>query len=377
MIRSVLLVQPYMSVFGGAELVIVKLANYLAKKGIDISILTFSISPRILRELGDIQVIIPRKIIEEKRVFLLRILPSVRVLRKFILSHSKDFDVINVHNFPAELALFGCDKPSVWMCNEPPRVYFEHILLKPITTAVEIIDKLIIKNYISKVVVSDQFNKRRFKRIYGVEPEVNHYGIDHEFFSKGKKDRVEKEFELEGRFVILQVGWINEYKNQMESIKVIEKLKDRIQNIKLILAGNDESDYAKMLKEYVRRKNLGQYILFTGHVSRNVIRDLYKASDVALFPIKTQGGWLSPFESLCAELPIIVSKEAATASMIKKNMLGIVTDDFAKAVLDVYRNQEHYHKMAKCGGRWVKENLTWERFCGKILRIFNSVCNGY
>ena len=158
----------------------------------------------------------------------------------------------------------------------------------------------------------------------------------------------------------------------MESLLTLEKLKGRIPNIKLVLAGLGEKRYEEQLRSYARKKKLEKNIVFTGHVSRKIVRDLYKACDVALFPTKAQGGWLSPFEALCSGRPIIVSRSLTSSDIIKRNGLGIVTDDFAGAVLEISRNRGKYDAMADRGRLWVRKNLTWDRFCGKMVKLFEK-----
>jgi len=64
---KVLIVHPHMSLYGGAELVIVKLANYLTKNGIKNSILTLSMLDEIKKELKGTELIIPKGKKEEKK----------------------------------------------------------------------------------------------------------------------------------------------------------------------------------------------------------------------------------------------------------------------------------------------------------------------
>jgi glycosyltransferase involved in cell wall biosynthesis len=234
-------------------------------------------------------------------------------------------------------------------------------------------DKFLVKNYIKYSVVADDFNYKRFEKIYDIKPEIINYGIDYEFFSNGNGEKVKKIYNLKNKFVLLQTGTLTPLKNQMESIKVVEKLKDKIPNIKLVLVGWGEENYEKMLKDYVKEHKLEDNVIFTGHLKREVIRNLNDACDVALFPMKSQGGWLSPFEVLCAGKPIIVSSFTTSSDIIKKNVLGIVTDDFSKAVLDVYKNKAKYKKISERGKKWVEENLTWDNFSGKMLEVFDKV----
>lgn len=372
----VLIVHPYMTLYGGAELVIVKLANYMTKKKIKNAMLTLDISPELRKELRGSEIILPEKPLKfsPRMPYVLTLLPTALALTKYLRRNLERFDVINVHNFPAELVASSCPKKVVWMCNEPPKLHFaapspvERVLGEVITA----LDKRVVRKHVNRVCVADEFNAARFEKIYGIKPVIIPYGVDYEFFSKGNGSKARKKFNLnKDDFVLLQVGMLTPFKNQLESVKVVKNLKSRIPEIKLILAGHGGNEYEKMLKSYVHKFELENHVIFTGHLSRAAIRDLYAACDVALFPVKPQGGWLSPFEALCAGKPIIVSTSMTAAKMIKKNKIGIVTDDLSRAVLDTCANSRKYRKISQRGKKWVKENLSWDRFCEKMVEVFH------
>jgi len=375
----VLIVHPDLSFYGGAELLIVKLANYLTKKRVENTILTLSISKEIQKELNETNVIVLKKKTVKRKSSLLKLIGFINgilLLERYVQKNKENYDVINVHNFPVEYSLFPFAKNSVWMCNEPPIQLYLTDLSFPLNIIQKIMkkfDKFLVRNCVKYACVSDEFNTKRFIKIYGFKPKIINYGIDSNFFSKGNGKNAKKMFNLHNDFVLLQVGTLTPLKNQMESIRVIENLKEKIPNIKLILVGWGEEKYKLMLQDYIQKKKLNKYVIFTGHLSRKIIRDLYKACDVALFPIKSQGGWLSPFEALCADEPIIVSHFLTSSNIIKKNRIGIVTNNFTEAVLKVYNNKKRYQTMAKRGKNWVKNNLSWDKFCEGMLDVFKKV----
>ena len=79
-------------------------------------------------------------------------------------------------------------------------------------------------------------------------------------------------------------------------------------------------------------------IIFFGE--REKLRNLYKTADVGLFPIGGQGGVLAPLEMGSAGVPVIISENMETASLFKKENLGIVARDYGSAILEIYKNKE-------------------------------------
>jgi len=178
----VLVVHPSFYIYGGAELLIVRLCNYLSGKGIGNSILTLSMLPEIMADLKDTDVILakPRRC---------DVIGQIIALRQGVMENQDDFDVINVHNFPAELSAFRCSKPVVWLCNEP---YLQMALklqgsfkYKFFLRALLPFESYVVGRHIRQVVVADEFNEKRFNALYGIKPEVIHYGIDCNYFAEG------------------------------------------------------------------------------------------------------------------------------------------------------------------------------------------------
>jgi glycosyltransferase involved in cell wall biosynthesis len=365
----VLIVHQGVFVYGGAELLIVKLANHLTKNGIKNALLTTSMLPEMVKDLSGTEIILAKK----PQVPRFLDFPEIFGLYKEIRYRLNDFDVINVQNYPAELSIFNCPKPVIWMCNEP----YLHLLLENKLSLISSrllisIDKFTVKRYVDSVVVADEFNAYRFNKIYGFTPNIINYGIDYDFFSKAVSKVPISDFDFSNNFVILQVGMLTPFKNQLASINAVEKLRNEIPNLKLILAGLSESEYARSLKKYVAERNLEKYVVFTGHVVKEQVRDLYHACNVLVHPIKSQGGWLSPFEALCAAKPIIVSKEMTASNIIKANKIGTVTNEYVNSILDVYKKPDTYIQMAEKGRIWVKENLSWDRYCERMVDLFSQ-----
>jgi len=364
----VLIVNSRMNIYGGAEVLIVNLAKYMAKKGIENALLTTYISPEIAKDFIGTKIIIQQKHNIYGRA------QDILALYEGVRKNFKYFDLINVHNYPAELSIFRCHKPVVWMCNEP-FLYLSlglnySLFIKLRKWLMFTFEKFVVKRYISKAVVADKFNAERFRKIYGFKPEIIHYGIDYQLFTDGDGKKALENFNLYDSFIVLHVGMLTPFKNQLESIRTIEKLKDKIENVKLVFAGLGNDKYLLSLKKYIKKKKLEDIVVFTGHLDRMQLRDLYHACDVLLHPVKSQGGWLAPFEALCAGKPIVVSNEMSASDIIRKEKIGIVTDNFSEAIRKIYKNPDKYREVGKRGQEYVRKNLSWEKFGQNMVNLF-------
>jgi len=351
---KVLVVHSNSSIYGGAELVIVRLIQYMNKMDIGNSYLTTRLSATMKEALGDTDIITCGNRIGTR-------LEEVISLWRGVHSHLGEYDVVSAHNFPSHISIFPSRKPVVWMCNEPPEL-FSSLARKPI----EAFGRYVARKRITSTVVSDEANARIFREIYNYDPEIINYGIDYDFFSEYKKQTNNKT-----SFIVLHVGTLTPLKNQMASIKTIEALLGRIPDIKLVLAGWGKPDYIALLERYIVDKGLKERVVITGDLDRQKIRELYYTCNVLLQPIGPQGGWLAPFEALCATTPVVTSKEFTASPIIEREEIGIVTGNFAEAILDVYKNPRKHAVIAAKGKIWVRENLGWDNYCVKMIDLLH------
>lgn len=359
---KVLIVIPSTYVYGGAETVVVDLANYMSKQGIENAILSPHVDPKIKSKLNDTEIIKPPLCGPPHS--------EMRSIHKGLKDNEHRFDVINPHNYPTEMAMFGCKKPVVWQCNEP--ILGLNNSAQPLTKKLSnqlnlFIDKQVVKRYIDKVVVSDQYNKTRFIKLYGKIPLIIPYGIDVDFFNQDKDINT-------STFKILQVGMIQPFKNQLETLWVVNQLKLEIPHLELTFAGWELPTYRKSLDEYIELNHLENIVRFVGDVDKTTLKQLYCSHDLLLHPIQAQGGWLSPFEALCGELSIIVSSDFTASKIIHNNNLGVVSNhsNYVKDIMKIY-NSSDSNSIVTARKQWVNKNLTCDNYCEKMIDLFKKV----
>ncbi|MBF0458838.1 MAG: glycosyltransferase family 4 protein [Nitrospirae bacterium] len=370
----VLIVQPSMNIYGGAELVIVKLAQYLAEAGIEHALLTTNILPEIEKDLFNTPIF--KSPYKRSKNWQIDLLKDMWLLNIGVRRRAKKYDVINIHSIPAEFSIFPISKPVVWMCHEPPEVYLSSVSSRhsgPGIFAQKVFhaaDRHIVKRYIKHAVVPDKYNAGRFRETYAITPHVIRYGIDYNFFSAAPDDFYIKRG---GDFIVLHVGTLTEFKNQKESLRCVKMLIKDIPGIRLVLAGHGEGAYVKELKSFVQEEGLQDNVLLTGHVNRNRLRVFYHRADVLLHPIREQGGWMTPFEALATGTPVIVSKDMTSSDIISNEGIGIVTDDYVVALTDLYQNLKKHREIAVAGRLFIRNNLRWDNFSAGMVRVFQTV----
>lgn len=122
-------------------------------------------------------------------------------------------------------------------------------------------------------------------------------------FSQADRERIRKELDLDGRYVISCVGRLHFQKNQSFALDIMAQLVSKLPQAKLLLVGQGEDE--EMLKKKTADLGLTQNVLFTG--ARSDIEAVLSASDLFLFPSVFEGLGIAPLEAQANGLPVIAS----------------------------------------------------------------------
>lgn len=344
---KILIVHPCKGFYGGAEEVIVQFNRYLREHYHDITIVTKDAPIEML-----------------KGVDYSYNCKSYVEMASYTRYFSGEVDIICCFNYPATLATLGCSTPVVWYCNEPPEL-FTNWKRSPL--------EAFHRNWIGRkdirCVVADGYNKERFQRIYKRIPDVVPYGIDYNFWSGVDSfTNIGDSFKEKNNIKLLQVGTISKYKNQIESILTLMDLLDMGIDCTLTLLGNTvEEDYYSQIINFIESEGISARILIKGHKTKNAVRVAYHCHDILLHPVKEQGGWLVPFEAMCAKIPVIVSSQLPAAGTIEHFRLGLV----GYASEFILRGEQDSIDLNR-SAEWVKDYLSWEKFGDSMMKIFEN-----
>lgn len=185
-------------------------------------------------------------------------------------------------------------------------------------------------------------------------------GVELSRFSKGELGdniRKERRRELqisENDVVLLSVGELNKNKNHSVIIQALAGLK--LPNVKYLIVG--KGSLKEELDEKIKALSLEAQVRLLGY--RTDIADLYKASDIFVFPSYREGLSVSVMEAMASGLPCIVSKIRGNVDLIDDNNGGYLcasTDQgsFALAMKDLIQNEETRLAFGRYNQQKVKE----------------------
>jgi glycosyltransferase involved in cell wall biosynthesis len=304
--------------------------------------------------------------------------PSMLALAKKV---TKDFDIINNHNFPTEWAAFLAKNrlkiPVVWICNEPPFWYLHpqqrQGLNKFNWPVYSIFDKYAVKQ-VDEILALSNVDAKTIWETYHRSSRVVRSGVNVDFFHNTSGNIVRKKYSLENDFVLLQVGTLVYYKRQEDSITALAQLSKKHDNVKLILDGGGNQ---KPLIALAKELGVQDKIIFLHASSDEELAATYAACDVFLYPSDSTWG-LVVVEAMAASKPIIISRKSGASEIIEDNITGFVVNhekpmEIADRLELLINNPRLISALGDNCYHYVKKNLSWEKFAKDIENIFQQI----
>lgn len=166
-------------------------------------------------------------------------------------------------------------------------------------------------------------------------------GIDLQrfMFNGAEREKTRKQLNLEGTFVIGNVGRLCRQKNQDFLIDIFAQVYEKNPSARLLLVG--EGEVLAALKEKAGRLSLSNAVIFFGNTSH--VEKLLWAMDVFVFPSIFEGLGIAAVEAQAAGLPTICSEripqEAIASSFAQQIPLNAPLNQWNDAIMNA-RNQK-------------------------------------
>lgn len=156
----------------------------------------------------------------------------------------------------------------------------------------------------------------------------------------------------ESDFVVLCTGELNKNKNQKTLIAAAALVKDKIPDLKVLLAGNGPTE--KALREQISAEGLDNTVRLLGY--RTDLEKLVPAVDVVASCSKREGLPLNIVEAMLCKKPVVASVNRGNAELVEDGVTGYLVqpenaDAIAERLLRLYRESELAERMGSAGYR--------------------------
>ncbi|MDO6355735.1 glycosyltransferase family 4 protein [Caloramator sp. CAR-1] len=217
--------------------------------------------------------------------------------------------------------------------------------------------------------ISKGFKAKKIYKVNGVGIDLKKFGPQ----TQGEKKELRKHYGYKDEdFILINVAELNSNKNQVLLINAINKLKDKIPNIKLLLVGT--GPLKEQYEELVKKLNLENYVVFLGY--RRDVPELMALSDIAVSASKREGLPVNVMEAMATGLPLVVTDCRGNRDLVinKENGYVVGIDDvkkFADSVEELYKSEELRKKYSQRSLEFIK-HYSLQKVVDEMKKIYEN-----
>lgn len=199
---------------------------------------------------------------------------------------------------------------------------------------------------------------------------VIYHGTDTDFFSPEVRahlrDGARAQFGIPNhQFVFLYVGHLR--KGARLCIQALAQVED---SLLLCVSPSDPAEYRKFARECGQE----QRVIFAGHTHQ--VEKIYAAGDALLLPTPYDSFGMVVSEAMACGLPVVVSREAGVAELIRPGENGLLLDHLSShlELAERMRSLQNrpWAEMLGRGGRETIEKLTWDAVAERTMRVYQA-----
>lgn len=178
-------------------------------------------------------------------------------------------------------------------------------------------------------------------------------------------------------FNVVVVGRLSRNKGQYQMLLALDKLVNRIPNIKCYFVGpTNDTEYVSEIQSYINMNFIHDEAIMTGAVSDDDLEYYYSICDVYVQPSYQEGFSITVMEAMLHGKPVI-GTETGAIPMLLSDGRGICVKSpepelLADAIYQMYSNSELRESCSKLGKQYILENYEWSNVCKKIEKVYES-----
>lgn len=160
-------------------------------------------------------------------------------------------------------------------------------------------------------------------------------------------------------FTLFSCGSIRPMKRTDQQIKAFSLAKKYIPNLKFILAGNSDNNYAKKVMKMIKLSPFRKDIKYVGKIDSKTKQELMQKCHLLLVTSLKEGWGLVITEANSQGTPAIVYNVDGLRDSVRKNISGIICsknspENLADNIFLLYKNKDLYQKLRLNAWKWSK-----------------------
>lgn len=233
-----------------------------------------------------------------------------------------------------------------------------------------------------KILAVSQFTRDEIIKYYKTDPnkiEVTYNAVDDKFmaseYSAEELDKVRKKYNLPEKF-ILYIGTMQPRKNVAFLIEGFAKIRDRLSNTKLVVAGKKGAhNYDNAIDKAIGENNLESEIIFPGFIEEGEKPAVFKLARTFVFPSLYEGFGIPVLEAMSQKIPVVTSNIPSLKEIAGKGAeyfeIGSL-ENLEEKLYNVSVKEDIRRNLINSGLERVRF-FSWKKTAGKVLKIYKQV----
>ena len=201
-------------------------------------------------------------------------------------------------------------------------------------------------------------------------------GVDIKLFRRRDKRALKNKYKIDlDKFIIVSHSRLTPKNGLDILIKAIDRLQNQEKVILLLVGGGEQK---KELKELVKKLDLESLVKFYGYQDRQTTAELLALSDVFVRPSRQEGFGIAFLEAMASGLPVIGTKQGGIKEIIKHGEEGILapvdkTDSLALAIQTLRKKIKLRILMGQKGREKVIKTYSWVKISNDLEEVYRKV----
>ena len=239
----------------------------------------------------------------------------------------------------------------------------------------------IVNNFWDHIICDSQNVKNKLIKIYGLSSlkiTVVHNGVPSYLKPADKDKALIKKLKLEGRIILLFMGFFITRKNPLFLLDVLFKLSQKRSDIVLIFWGN--GPLKDQIESKAEKLGLADKIRMQKPIFGSAKNKIHNIADIFVHPAIDEGFALAPLEAMACAKPIVITKGYSSGEAVKNGVNGFLSrsnnlNDWADKLSQLIENPLLRKKMGKASLVKVKKEFLWNLAVEKHVEVFKKLIN--
>lgn len=229
-----------------------------------------------------------------------------------------------------------------------------------------ILDYLVVKKARKIITLTDQL-KWEVQKLYGKDAIVARGCLATKALSYRPKQDIRLKLGLQGKKVIFSVGRLDPRKRIDVLIKAFARILPKYEGLYLVIGGTGEEK--ERLKKLTEELGITERVKFLGFIPDSELFDYYAACDVFAFPSWTSSG-ITPYEALALGKKVVWTSEADEPILGDKHVFVAdpTVEDFAKSLEEALNTDVE--------GKVDLSDYTWDKYFETVYGAVVDAING-